>query len=112
VYGSGQAVTLPVAQYNSGPTSVINQITYTYGADYLTSRNGFRMRDYHRLDLGINFNKEKRWYTRTWSFSVYNAYNRQNPFFLYFGNDIQGHRTLKQISLFPAIPSVAFRMKF
>lgn len=112
VYGSGQAVTLPVAQYMSGYSSVLSQVTGVYGADYLTSRNGFRMRDYHRLDLGINFNKEMRWYTRTWSFSVYNAYNRKNPFFLYFGNNLMGHRTLKQISLFPIIPSIAFRMKF
>jgi hypothetical protein len=113
VYGTGQAVTLPVSQYISGYPSIISTaLGSTFPAERFTSRNGFRMRDYHRLDLGVNFNKEKRWYTRTWSFSVYNAYNRMNPFFLYFGYDDSGHRKLTQVTLFPIIPSVSFRMKF
>ena len=50
-------------------------------------------------------------------FSVYNVYNRLNPYFIYFGNegaveegtlDIQAY----QISLFPILPSVTWNFRF
>ena len=66
---------------------------------------------YHRLDVSANFHKEKKWGTRTWSVGLYNAYSRQNPFYLYFGYQNNG-RVLKQVSLFPIIPSVRYAFKF
>ena len=61
------------------------------------------------------FNKEKKWGHRTWSISVYNAYNRKNPFFLNF-DQIRGvsgssETVLKQYSLFPIIPSLSYSFK-
>jgi hypothetical protein len=70
------------------------------------------MKAYHRLDVGVNVHKETRFGERTWSFGLYNAYNRQNPFFLYFSNDNLGNRRLTQVSLFPIIPSVSYNFKF
>jgi hypothetical protein len=53
----------------------------------------------------------------SWNFSVYNAYNRYNPFFLYFqtnGDVFEGTLDVKamQVSLFPILPSVTWNFKF
>jgi hypothetical protein len=53
----------------------------------------------------------------SWNFSVYNAYNRHNPFFIYFQNDgnvYSGTLNVKamQVSLFPLLPSVSWNFKF
>jgi len=74
-------------------------------------RNTYRMRAYHRLDVGMNFRKQKKRGTRTWTVSVYNAYNRQNPYYYYTKikkNKVQ----LYQQSLFPIIPSISYSFKF
>jgi len=61
-----------------------------------------------------------RWYSNiqgSWNFSVYNAYNRHNPFFIYFeneGNIFDGTLNVKamQVSLFPVLPSITWNFKF
>lgn len=112
VYGSGNAVTLGVARYNSLNLDYYNPGEYYYGEiEYFKGRNGYRMPAYHRLDLSINLKKKTKWGSRTWSFGLYNAYSRQNPFYLYFGYD-NNKRVLKQVSLFPIIPSVRYAFKF
>jgi hypothetical protein len=74
------------------------------------------MAAYHRLDLSIQWHKKKKWGERSWELSVYNAYNRKNPFFYYIGSrtDAQGNtvNTLKQITLFPIIPSLSYHFTF
>ena len=73
------------------------------------------MKPYHRLDLGIEFRKEKKWGESIWEVSVYNAYNRLNPFFYYndyVTRDGTTYGVLKQISLFPVIPSVTWSFRF
>jgi hypothetical protein len=86
---------------------------YTQGAiDYFETRNSYRMPAYHRLDIGVNFHKEKKWGTRTWSFGIYNVYNRKNPFFINGSVGYNGESAmLKQYSLFPIIPSVSYSFK-
>ena len=116
VYGTGNAVSLPVAQYpdNSsqfkpGPNWYFDNWS---GIDYYESRNSFRMRAYHRLDASISFNKVKKKSERTWTIGVYNLYNRRNPFFLDIGFDDNGDKKFVQYSLFPVIPSVRYSFKF
>ena len=79
------------------------------------------MRSFHRMDIGVDFIKEKRNYTRTWNIGVYNAYNRKNPFFIFIDTDpilnnngarIGSERVLKQASLFPLIPSFSYKIEF
>lgn len=111
VYGTGNAVTLGLERYLPyGPLG--QSFYYPSGVEHIESRNNYRMPSYHRLDLGVNLNKETKWGERTWSFGLYNAYNRQNPFFLYFSTDNQGRRGLYQVSLFPLLPSVSYSFKF
>ena len=62
----------------------------------------------------------KKWarnYESSWSFSVFNVYNRMNPYFIYFdseGDFTQGTFKVraKQVSLFPVLPSVTWNFKF
>lgn len=109
VFSTGNAVTLALQQYNS----MADEYTYNSIVEHVDQRNNYRMPAYHRLDLGVNLHKEKKWGEATWSFGLYNAYNRQNPFYLDFGYLKNGNeKVLKQISLFPIIPSVNYSFKF
>ena len=105
VFGTGQAITLPVEKYvdNDGREIYIYQ-----------KRNGFRMAPSHRLDAAITFTKEKKKYTRSWIISVYNLYNHKNPFYIYLGGEYNFAYTpaFKQVSLFPILPSVTYQFKF
>jgi len=115
VYGTGNAVTLPAGRYNgilpsqslTGP----GVPQFTTQVDEISERNGYRMPSYHRLDLGLNLHKKKKRGTRTWTLGIYNMYNRENPFFLFFDN-VNGQNVLKQISLFPILPSISYGFKF
>ena len=111
-YGSGNAVSLPVASYPSyQPLS--NELAYNSPIEHYTSRNGFRMPAYHRMDISFNWIKQKKRGERTWNLSIYNLYNRQNPFVLYFRQrDFSDERHLEQVSLFPFIPSFSYNFKF
>ncbi|MFK7755341.1 MAG: TonB-dependent receptor plug domain-containing protein [Flavobacteriales bacterium] len=114
VYGTGNAVTLPVARHqglSSSPTVSDGGFFSFQELDHITQRNGYRMPSYHRLDIGINFHKEKDNGTRTWSLGIYNAYNRQNPFFLFFDQENE-ESVLKQASLFPILLSISYGFKF
>ena len=111
VYGTGNAITLATTRYKpyQNPSLTFNE--FFQDVQYFEGRNDFRMPAYHRLDFGANFKKEKKWGERTWSVGAYNVYSRNNPFYLYFDN--LGDRTVvKQVSLFPIIPSVSYSFKF
>ena len=111
VYGTGNALSLPIASYNGlgyYQGGYQNQTT----VDFYGDKNSFRMASYHRLDLGVNFKKKKRYWERVWNISVYNVYSRKNPYFIYFGYDDFGNKVAKQVSLFPIIPSISYSFKF
>ena len=117
VYGTGNAVTVPTQNVEIAQITDTYQWMNTY--EYFGARNNYRMPSYHRMDVGFNFHKQKKHGIRTWNLSFYNAYSRQNPFFIYFEqtSDAEYQRTgnsrvLKQISLFPIIPSISYSYKF
>ena len=120
VFGTGYPYSLPIGNYSSIATGFhdnneqgvpANLIYFDETIFIYPDRNSFRMRAYHRLDLGLNFSKEKKHGTRTWTISIYNAYNRQNPYFYY--TDIKDDEVkLYQQSLFPIIPSISYSFKF
>ncbi|MCL3779093.1 TonB-dependent receptor [Prolixibacteraceae bacterium JC049] len=116
VYGTGNALT--VSTHIMRTPSASGSFKYGSGeANFYGKRNNYRMSPYHRLDLGINFHKQKKHGIRTWNISIYNAYSRQNPFFLYFEEQYksgthQSRKQLKQVSLFPIVPSITYSYKF
>lgn len=116
VYGTGNAITLPESRFyavthdpnSNGYSSGINGLIVSeYGL-----KNQYRMSPYHRLDFGLQYHtKHKKW-EGTWEFSIYNAYNRKNPYFYYVSTDGNGENTLKQMSFFPILPSISYSFKF
>lgn len=115
VYGTGNAITLPIYRYQ---TLLPDEITGAPGfpifqeVEAIGSRNAFRMAAYHRLDLGVEFYKKRKKWARTWVISVYNAYNRRNPYYIYSATNSDGDRIFRQVSLFSLIPSVAYNFEF
>jgi hypothetical protein len=110
VYGTGNAMTFPKNSFISYQSfGGINE-NYDYG-----NRNSFRMPPYHRMDLGLTKTKKRKWGEENINISVYNAYSRLNPYFIYIENYNQmGQqvRRVKQVSLFPIIPSISYSFKF
>ena len=109
VYGTGNAITFPQATYWSYPSGPQGQ--YIQTLDYYGERNSTRMNPYHRFDLGVNFHKQKKNYERTISLSIYNLYNRKNPFFVYLDEE-PDQTVARQVSLFPIIPTLTYNIRF
>ena len=108
VYGTGNAITFPQAIYLGTPYNQSDEVDYveSYGA-----RNSTRLNPYHRLDFGLNRTIKEKRLTKILSFGAYNVYSRKNPFFAYLTYE-QGNRVAKQVSLFPIIPSISYRIQF
>lgn len=123
IYASGNTLTLPNSWYFNN-----QDLLFNYGP-----RNSTRMAPYHRLDLSATWydkptktrvdkkTGEKievlKKFRQNVAFSVYNVYNRANPYFLYIDND--GSITsndfkisVKQVSLFPILPSITWNFEF
>lgn len=119
VFYTGNAVTFP-----SGKYEIFGQTV-----DLYSERNGYRMPDYHRLDLGVTLLNKKfkmvadpitgeevkvaKKFESSWNFSVYNAYGRENAFSIDFRtNETTGVTEAVQLSLFKIVPSVSYNFKF
>ena len=110
VYGTGNAATLPQRFY-----IISGVLTQEY-----SRINQYRLASYHRIDISAIFTPNKnanRKLKTEWVFSVYNIYNRKNPYFIYFsqaGSPYNGSLIVqaKQVSLFPVIPAVTWNFKF
>lgn len=119
VYYTGNAVTFPSGKYEIDG-EVVN---------YYSERNGYRMPDYHRLDLGMTFYHKKfkeikdpdtgemkqvpkKWLS-SWNLSVYNAYARENAYTITFRENADtGETEAVQLALFKIIPSITYNFKF
>jgi len=101
VYRTGNAISFP-----SGKYLLEGQTVWLY-----TERNGYRMPAYHRLDLGATYKfKEHKLFNSELSFSLYNAYGRENPYIITFersGND-PNQTVAIQTSLFRWVPSISW----
>lgn len=120
VYYTGNAVSFPSGKY------VVNGEI----VPYYTERNGYRMPDYHRLDLGVTLHGKKfktgidpetgkeikvrkRFYS-SWNVSAYNAYARKNPYTITFREKegSPGQSEAVQTTLFSIVPSISYNFNF
>ncbi len=113
-YSTGRPITLPSGKYEYDG----------YQVDYITERNGYKLPDFHRMDLSATLvprkNKGRNWQS-SWVFSIYNVYDRRNTFTIYTrvkqdkdGNIIGdgNEKEARQISLFPILPSITYNIRF
>lgn len=106
VYHTGNAVTFPSGKYETDGKAMF----------YYTERNGYRMPSYHRLDLSATYEpavSNKR-FRSSWTFGIYNAYNRKNAYIIDFreNKDFSNITEAYKIALFGIIPSVTWNFKF
>lgn len=102
-FATGNWMTLPERE-----TIVLTPDGSFMEINYIPRRNNYLLPASHRLNLGINFHKQKKRGEAVWNFSLYNVYNNMNPnFALYYGDD-----ELEVITLLPIIPSFNYAFKF
>ena len=73
------------------------------------------MPPYHRLDIGLTWQRKKtEKFESSWNFSVYNAYARENAYFIQFRQNAENPSITEavQFAIFKAIPSVSYKFKF
>jgi hypothetical protein len=120
VYYTGNAVTFPSGKYEIEGETI----------NYYTERNGYRMPDYHRLDLSLTLNnkrtksyidpesgekrEKKKRFESSWNFSIYNTYMRENAYSITFrpNEDDPKKTEAVQLALFKIIPSISYNFKF
>lgn len=113
VLTSGNATTLPKGRVNIyGGGGLYNGVFDVY-----SGRNNYRLNMYNRLDVSAT-NKHKahlfgKAYDGELIFSIYNLYNRKNPYFVYFDVDATTNKPFaRQVSLLPIIPSITYNLNF
>jgi hypothetical protein len=110
VFSTGTPATFPTNRYE------IQGIVIPHNAG--DSRNNYRIPSYHRLDLSATLtprsNADRKWKSE-WVFSVYNVYNRRNPFAIFFETQENNPRVTQAIRysvIGNFVPAVSYNFKF
>lgn len=105
VFNTGSRLSIPTASYYEPiDNDYYPQVINMYG-----EKNNFRMPNYHRMDISFNKHKKLKYGISTWSFNIYNLYNRKNPMFI---NPGSSPTTLTAYSIMPLIPTISYTFKF
>jgi hypothetical protein len=103
-YSTGRPATFPVVKYQFKDQPFL----------HYTERNQYRIPDYFRVDLAVNFEGNHRVHKKihgSWSFSVYNLTSHPNPYSVFFTNEdgeIKGYK----LSIFRnAVPTVTYHFQ-
>jgi len=120
IYSSGNCATLPLQGYHA--LGLYNYHGYSNQSvvQHVESRNNYRFNSYQRLDLVVNFHKQKKHCERIFSINIYNALCHNNPFIVFprdytwysSTGQVQQAKTLRQICIFPIIPTVSWQYKW
>ncbi|MDR3220137.1 MAG: TonB-dependent receptor [Dysgonamonadaceae bacterium] len=106
VFATGTPTTYPVGRF---------EVNGEYFPIY-SGRNEYRRPNYDRLDLSLNYipnpNSKKKW-KGEWNLSLYNVYNRKNPWaIIYQQDDDTGIPYAEKLYLFGIVPSITYNFKF
>jgi outer membrane cobalamin receptor len=118
-YYSGNRMTVALEHYETPPLMPGEADGFTNqnppvsaSVPHYHSRNNYRMSDYHRLDIGVNFYRPKtNGRMAVWNLSIYNVYCRQNPMLAYPSGEPQ-KAVMTEYSIFPLVPSFSYTYKF
>lgn len=113
-YASGNYTTIGRQEYPALPLPGGNLSdrgdSWWDAREYIEHPNNVQLPACHHLDLAFHL-KNKTAKGGSWSFSIYNLYFRQNPAF-FFRHSRNGKTEIRQMSVFPFIPSVSWNYKF
>lgn len=127
VFQSGLPFTPVVGRQLIPSLTSLNDEPFYYEAFIYGEKNSERMSYYHRLDLAIHYSTiTKKGNKAQWSFAIYNAYNRKNPYSYLYTHDTSQQNylipnpffkniepfTLYQVSFFPFLPTVSYKVFF
>ncbi|WP_210462606.1 TonB-dependent receptor [Rufibacter roseolus] len=107
-YATGGATTMPVGRFEYEGHSY----------PIYSSRNGFRLPAYHRLDLAVTYDRPRsltgKKHDSSWSLSLYNAYNRKNAFSIAFreNEDDASKTEAVKTYMFGIIPAITYNFNF
>ncbi len=117
-YYTGDALTLATGKYPSfgypESSETVGNLPGPYDFTPLVSyggRNSYRGEPTHRLDIGVNFKKEKKWGHRIINVSVYNVYARKNPSYYDYRTE-NGITILYMASNYMFLPSISYSAYF
>ena len=111
VYRTGSAYTLPNGRLFASQGGELYKSVYF---DY-DKVNGYRLGAHHRLDVAATYhlNSGRLFKSADLVLSVYNVYNRLNPYFVFINVDtFTGLPESQQITLLPVVPSISYNFKF
>jgi len=113
-FTTGLPLTLPTASFEGiGDASPFDPPGKDPIIDHIGDRNKYRTSSMHRLDISATYSKKKKLWTKSWTFSLYNAYNQRNPYSYYMVTDTEKQeRYLAEVSILPILPSVTYAIKF
>ncbi len=139
VYATGNAITVPASYYfidgnfvtEYGDRNAFRMPAYHRldlsatltpdKAKHLARKKERLTKRYERKGRDVaNMHYPRKWlkdYEQSWNFSIFNAYNRHNPYIVYFTTtgsayDKSLQVKAKQVYLFPILPSVTWNFKF
>jgi hypothetical protein len=82
-------------------------------------RNAYRMKSFHRLNVGVQFPIHIKKLNGSLEIGVYNLYNRKNPYYYYIskqtssnGDDTMLRQVIKSVSVFPIMPLFQLEIAF
>lgn len=83
-------------------------------------RNSARRDPYHRMDFSATYvprPESTKKFKSSWTFSVYNLYDRRNPLFYYYNYEVDSKAGTAEakayrVSFFPIIPSITWNFKW
>lgn len=110
VFSSGTPATFPTNRYEIQGVVLPHNIN--------NSRNNYRIPSYHRLDLSATLTpkkKKERKFTGEWVFSIYNVYNRRNPFSIFFEQNEDNPQVTEAIRysvIGSFVPAVSYNFTF
>lgn len=108
-FGTGLPITLAESKFTS-PASTLPFSSVV--ALQFTERNGYRLPNYHRLNIGLQWSKKRPSAEHVINLDVYNVYNRKNPFYYTLMEDERtGRFESKQFSVVGILPSISYTLK-
>lgn len=77
-------------------------------------KNNATFPHFHRLDVGFSFYNVYKWGRAKFFLGLYNAYNRNNPFYteLVRNKETDGKFEFRQLSLLPVLPTLSYSISF